>query len=514
MATSRIYDLASYKIGPVVWWCLPFVLIYNAGEYLYHAGRGIVTSIMPSSSSQFNLTVTPAGVIATVLAAYMAKSAWDNTPTWIKQYLQPTKYIANRSRSMIAKTKDANDDLANPSAIVHKLKDMFDLMYKESDDLLPDDMPWYMLYCCFMSLLHNKTELDLADPGFRDRFYRSEGNTPQVHELQQYEEFMSFAELAYETSVTQLQVKLRAIDYNLVRFDMATEPGRVGHFVISHTDKKRVIIGIKGTSTFSDILTDLVGLTVQQELNGQQVNCHEGMYTAAKMLFDDTLPLVEQFFIPAGYSIVVTGHSLGAGVACLLGMLLTTAIPSLRQSNKLRVYAYATPACLSMEACQSCTDYITSVVNNTDCVPRLGVPAMRVLHRLFLQTEVQLKKKGLNPSDLRMAQKYVSDLMVVDKDLLITPEEFMVFYRRILEEERPFCKASFAIFVPGRVVCMWECSEGDSLSVDARCGTGSLGTMRSLDLSTSMVGDHGTTNYKKNLRTLVVEAQNNSKFVG
>jgi putative lipase involved disintegration of autophagic bodies len=73
----------------------------------------------------------------------------------------------------------------------------------------------------------------------------------------------------------------------------------------------------------SDDLTDVIGKAIpHMHDNGLEICCHEGLYGAAKMMLDDTLHMIDNFFIPEDYKIVICGHSLGAGVSSLLGMLL------------------------------------------------------------------------------------------------------------------------------------------------------------------------------------------------
>jgi sn1-specific diacylglycerol lipase len=119
---------------------------------------------------------------------------------------------------------------------------------------------------------------------------------------------------------------------------------------------------------------------------------HEGMYTAAEMVCADTQHLVEKFFLPQGYQILVCGHSLGAGVACLLGLFLQSRIHATNPSN-LRVLAYATPACLDYETAKAVASFTTSVVNNTDCVARLSVMNLVTMNRLFLEMDATLKAR-------------------------------------------------------------------------------------------------------------------------
>ena len=247
-----------------------------------------------------------------------------------------------------------------------------------------------------MSLLHLITELFAAQPDWYDEKMRSESDhQPTLEELNEFDLYLEFSDLAYLESEIALIKKLRVMDYLLIRHDVATEPGRVGHFIAVNHDKKEVVIAIKGTSSFSDILTDLVGNAIPHTLDGEKketVRCHEGIHTAAAMMLDDTQHLIETFFLPAGYEIVICGHSLGAGVSCLLGVFLRS------RGIPVRVIAFATPACLSWEAATSCQDYITTVVNNKDCIPRVSLRSLASLMKLFIKIDENLKERGMSPS--------------------------------------------------------------------------------------------------------------------
>jgi Lipase (class 3) len=67
------------------------------------------------------------------------------------------------------------------------------------------------------------------------------------------------------------------------------------------------------------------------------------------------------------WSVVVTGHSLGAGIACFVGMHLR------RVFFNVQVWCYSPPGWLmTRELAESTTSFVTSVVVNKDLVPRCG----------------------------------------------------------------------------------------------------------------------------------------------
>ena len=325
----------------------------------------------------------------------------------------------------------------------------------------------------------------------------------------------------------ELHANLKKTGYHLLRHDTATEPGRVGHFVAVQHDQKLAIIAIKGTSTLSDALTDILGKAVAHTLSSPlehvdksgdsvkrtitQVCVHEGMYAAAQLLCDDTQHLVEHFFVPQGYRVVVTGHSLGAGVACLLGLFLRARVQAMATDNdRLRVVAFATPPCLDLTACQAMTSFCTSVVNNTDCIPRASVPNLVHLHCLLKRINDKLVEQGRAPKSNWRA--FYKDLIKIDDQTLLTPQELIDAQADILKATTQTDEDVSALFVPGRTLVLWKeggdaDKDNDTRNFKAIVGDGSLDVLRHLEVETTMISDHPCLKYKENLGLLLEQLQ-------
>ena len=316
---------------------------------------------------------------------------------------------------------------------------------------------------------------------------------------------------------------------------------------VNHTTKE-VLLALKGTNTLGDILTDVLGKAIPHKLernttngsNSKQddIRCHEGMYTAACLMLDDTLHILQNWIVPCGYSLTICGHSLGAGVSCLLGVMIKNLLPNL----SLKVYAYATPSCLSLDACINCQDYITSIVNNNDIVPRISLLNVRTMNKFFNLIDSKLEEKGLSPNDFTTAYTYMQDLMTIDSDLLITPEEIYEFLQYELVDNAIFKPGETKctnpklldceIFVPGRVVSIWnnynhdnnETSKDDSGSsggkdspqeqarvqipnVGGRVLDGTMHVLRTIFLEIDMISDHNINAYRTNLLNLLQQQQ-------
>ena len=149
-------------------------------------------------------------------------------------------------------------------------------------------------------------------------------------------------------------------------------------------ERKTVVVAIKGTFSLESLVTDLnvrpeqMGLysylcDVFGEASMAKEYCHSGMLHCAVYLYKelerskilDRLLLGENPKLPT-YSLVITGHSLGAGCAAVLSMMLRNKFPS------LRCFCFAPPGCVvSFPSAQDSN--IISYVLDSDIVPRLSV---------------------------------------------------------------------------------------------------------------------------------------------
>ncbi|RMX38306.1 hypothetical protein pdam_00010928 [Pocillopora damicornis] len=122
-----------------------------------------------------------------------------------------------------------------------------------------------------------------------------------------------------------------------------------------------------------DALTDLTGQQEELSIEGTEITCyaHKGILLCARYVKSklEKEELLERAFSRAGqnYRLVIVGHSLGAGTASLLSVLLKPTYP------ELICFAYSNPSVLSAPATPFCEEFIISVVLGKDVVPRMGV---------------------------------------------------------------------------------------------------------------------------------------------
>jgi len=177
---------------------------------------------------------------------------------------------------------------------------------------------------------------------------------------------------------------------------------KVGYTAAVHRGRKELVIAVHydglplSSSTIDDrnrIKTILMSsLFLQQEEHSATITAASPSSSfllldqAVKSLFEEILLRYlhtntgeEPSFLSSGYSLVLCGHSLGAALACKLGDMLTQRNrDTVSKFFEVRVYAFGPPPCLpsrqgfGQDGGNPAGEYsyITSVVNNHDCVPR------------------------------------------------------------------------------------------------------------------------------------------------
>ncbi|XP_075218002.1 inactivation no afterpotential E [Lycorma delicatula] len=171
-----------------------------------------------------------------------------------------------------------------------------------------------------------------------------------------------------------------SIEYATYHVDVGETP----FFVAIDYKKRKVVLSIRGTLSMKDVITDLnaesetLPLTpTREDWLGHKGMVHAAVYIRDKLSSESILSHALSTSVKRGgegFSLVLVGHSLGAGTAAILAILLRQTHPD------LQCFAYSPPGgLLSMPAVQYTKSFITSVVLGKDVVPRIGLHQMESL---------------------------------------------------------------------------------------------------------------------------------------
>ncbi|CAO3591783.1 unnamed protein product [Absidia cylindrospora] len=171
---------------------------------------------------------------------------------------------------------------------------------------------------------------------------------------------------------------------DLLGYEYGLRKGAVfqpSYFVSVDRGHEAVVLGIRGTWSLYDVITDLV--CDYKPWKGGLV--HSGMLACSQWFFDRIIPQIfhyihersKQKTAPFIKSFIITGHSLGAGTAAILTMMIADHMDELRQlSNnpnfKVHCYSYAPVASVSLDLSEKYKDHIDSFVCHDDLVARLS----------------------------------------------------------------------------------------------------------------------------------------------
>ena len=144
-------------------------------------------------------------------------------------------------------------------------------------------------------------------------------------------------------------------------------------YVAMDYDNEAVVIALRGTLSLHDIVTDMVAVEEEIEVavnHDGSMLAHKGILHTALWLqgiLRDKEILETAFSRGPNYKLIIVGHSLGAGCAALLAMLLRQDYPN------LCCFAYSPPGCLNEPAAEYTKQFVTSVTLGKDLVARFGL---------------------------------------------------------------------------------------------------------------------------------------------
>jgi len=199
-----------------------------------------------------------------------------------------------------------------------------------------------------------------------------------------------FAGAAYQKESSGILKALDLEPAELVHVRAQSSPSKPAFFLALDRQRSCVVLAVRGTQTTSDMLTDMHAVSAGVSDLGA---AHEGMLVAAKWILEThTDMIVETCKAHPTFTLKVVGHSLGAGTAALLTLLMRNT-PSLHASippAKITCTAVACPACMSYELGMSAASFVTTLVVEDDVIPRVSLLSLYNLQVETLETDWQV----------------------------------------------------------------------------------------------------------------------------
>jgi len=338
----------------------------------------------------------------------------------------------------------------------------------------------------------------------RDSLYESAGNAVDMSILRSNEiqNALQLATFAYYTDFEILTEKLHKFDYTVLHHKLIDiRPGRVAHYIAVSPTKKQVIVGLRGTSTLGDLMTDCCGKAVplvddeplgdrvrvevraavpnivktgskedtMEIISGHErilledndddgdnfIRCHEGILLSARNVIDE----IESFLLPlieCDYKVMLCGHSLGAGTAILAATLLRSKYPEIfLKPGQIHVYAYGAPPVLDHDSAIAACSYCTSIINNADLISRLNISNLAVSLACLRKIQNKLVENEMSPTGPITSVTFLNKIAEgMDGTPLLSLSELDETIGEA--HDRLALRKPDHLFVPGRVLLVYD----------------------------------------------------------
>jgi hypothetical protein len=285
----------------------------------------------------------------------------------------------NAVEDLIAKARNSSEqgDVSD-SVSLEELLNLMRSLGDEFDQLIKKYLHGKDLPAIFPSNLYYflENEDEVKNFSWRRRKHRfCRGiNLDYVNELYAY---MRIAEIGYLDDMDAIKRELsETFGYEVIYCQMEARPTQPSHFVAVKKNQSQwsssldMMICVCGTKTITDVITDLLADAV--DYRGGKA--HSGICKGGKYLAEKHMSTMETFMKASGktkINLTLVGHSLGAGAASIAGIELQD-----RDDFDVQVIGFGCPALVSKELSESAQDYITTVVSDNDCIPRMSLPNM------------------------------------------------------------------------------------------------------------------------------------------
>ena len=249
---------------------------------------------------------------------------------------------------------------------------------------------------------------------------------------------------------------------NLLYANFSNDVGVSPYLIIRDDKWKTIVIAIRGTLTLEDMITDVTLTPVSLDETGQKFGfegrdeyCHGGILACALSIHDDLMRhnlLGTTFEAHPDFGLRIIGHSLGGGVAAMLGRILK------QQYSKLYCLCFSPPGCVFTErTAKESMAYCCSYVLHNDIVPRLSYESLVNLRNDLVEMISRIKCPKHQIFDDMFIFKRESDVLSYEDKHLhpkneIPPSSFHSSFEQFKSKQRH--RQGMRMTIPGRIMRM------------------------------------------------------------
>lgn len=188
------------------------------------------------------------------------------------------------------------------------------------------------------------------------------------------------------------------------------------------------------------------------------------------------------------YPLVICGHSLGAGCAIILSLMLRPSFPS------LQCFAFEPPGCVFDEEISAvCDEFVISFVRHDDLVPRLSYHNLETLRDEFFDAFARIKVPKIKLF-YHLRTPYSERFVALRNSKVLRPKEQIPTDTRFWQQRIQFNNEredknsdKIQLFIPGKIVHLVDTSgSGNYIPYWAE-----RGEFAQLEISKRMLSDHG-----------------------
>lgn len=247
-------------------------------------------------------------------------------------------------------------------------------------------------------------------------------------EIEELAYYIIFAIAAYKRNPTSMLMRCaRVNEDDIIMRNWEANVNKPSFYVVRDRERKALVLGIRGIASVADVLTTFnTNVTKLDQTCSSGSKMHSGMVASAVSISEMTVnTITDELKHNPTYSLVIVGHSMGGGVAAILGSMWKQ-----RFKNRVRSITYGCPRVFPMA--DDNYDNVVSVVHEDDPLMSICVRNVIAVRDALLElcldknfqaeilkrTSLMLKCNTISEEDYAWCRKARSSLSQVSNEVV------------------------------------------------------------------------------------------------